>query len=212
MDTIRWNKESDQYTKRAEKNLGESLYHNALDVKDVDWLDLKDIKSVLDIGCAYGSFAGELKKRFPKAEVVGIDPGENTIKMASWKYPEIRFIKGYSDDIPFKTPFDLVVVRCVLQWVPRKLLLRTISEMDRVCGKYIYIKEYVPSQPTTSVSKYNKEVRIFKQDYSNLFLALPYYREVKLMVEHQEDEYHRTKHSLLEKIQLEHAYAENSQK
>tara|TARA_B100000401_G_C52665981_1_gene652408 strand:+ start:180 stop:851 length:672 start_codon:yes stop_codon:yes gene_type:complete len=51
-------------------------------------------QSIADVGCAAGAFPNYLKKRFPEAQVTGIEYLNNLLKKASEDFPEITFIKG----------------------------------------------------------------------------------------------------------------------
>ena len=183
-DTILWGKESDNYTQRAKNLFKDNLYSNPKDFRDAERienflsLEKNNIKSILDVGCAYGSFAGVLAEKFPAAKILGIDPGKKSISLAKKHFKEynnLSFYVGHSHKIDSNKQFDLIVLRMVLQWIPREYLIKTIAEIDRLCKRYIYIKEYYAGFPKTSVSAHNQKVRIFKQDYGKIFDSLPNY-------------------------------------
>ncbi len=214
-DTILWNTESDNYTKRAQSLLKEKLFTRKKDMQDVQKiLDALPhqcvIKNVLDIGCAHGSLATLLAKRLPAARVVGIDPGKRTVAYAKRVFKgqkNLSFHVGYSHKLPIKESFDLVILRMVLQWIPRAYLLYTVAEIDRACSKFIYIQDFYPHIPSTSVSIHNKQVRIFKQDYTALFTSTLSYKIIyqELWDTDEGDNFQRG-HFLLKKYPLDHTY------
>lgn len=183
-DTILWNQESDRYTERAQRLHEDGLHSAPSDLADAATLAaLLPVapKHILDIGCAYGGFTGALAGQFPRAKVVGIDPGRQSIELAKQSLRGVRnasFQVGYSHELGVDGPFDLIVLRMVMQWIPRQHLLQTIAEIDRVCSGFVFIQDFYPRAPITSVSKHNKDVRIFKQDYAQIFTSLPTYKLV----------------------------------
>ncbi|MCX6723537.1 MAG: class I SAM-dependent methyltransferase, partial [Candidatus Staskawiczbacteria bacterium] len=161
-DTILWKKESDQYFKRSLFSLSDDLVDAEKEVKKLSKIvpNKKEIKSILDLGCNCGVFTGFLTKYFPRADITGIDPSEKAIKFARAKYKKIsnlKFIVGGVPGLFFKKKFDLVVVRMVLQWLPRQNLFETMAEIDKLADRLIYINEFSPLVASTSTSIHNKK-------------------------------------------------------
>lgn len=184
-DTILWTAESDRYTARAKELHHHALYTSEIDSNDARTLaKLRPIKSrpvrrILDIGCGYGALTAALAREFPRAHVVGVDPGKQTVALARRSLRDVKnlsFVRGFSHDLALDEPFDIVVLRMVLQWVPRQHLLQTAAEIDRLCRGFVYIQDFYPSVPMTSVSRHDPAIRIFKQDYAAIFTGLPFYR------------------------------------
>ncbi|MCC7574223.1 class I SAM-dependent methyltransferase [Candidatus Woesearchaeota archaeon] len=97
---------------------------------------LKNIKTVLDVGCGPGEYCAEFHRK--GYEITGIDYAENVIKQAQKKHPDIKFIVGNAYKLPFKDQeFDLITCIGVLQCVyePEKI----INELTRVSKKHIII-------------------------------------------------------------------------
>jgi hypothetical protein len=74
---------------------------------------------------------------------------------------------------------DVVFLPMVLQWVPRKKLMKSISEIDRVSKGFLILSEFLPNFPSWSYSKHNEMVKIFKQDYRVIFDSLPWWHTIK---------------------------------
>jgi ubiquinone/menaquinone biosynthesis C-methylase UbiE len=63
----------------------------------------------LDVGTGTGAGARALAKRFPSAEVVGVDVAPAMLEEARRLAPEIEFVEGDAADLPFREDeFDLV--------------------------------------------------------------------------------------------------------
>ncbi len=213
-DTILWTQESDKYFQRSLASIASDSHNAELEVKKLLKIILKKarIKNVLDIGCNCGVFTGFLAKFLPKAKVIGIDPSREAIKFARTRYkncPNLKFVVGYADNLPIKGQFDLVVLRMVLQWLPREGFFKTIAEIDRVARNFVYINEFYPSVALTSVSVHNKKVKIFKQDYSRIFTSVPYYLLVSKTIHEKENgEDFQRGEFLIKKLRLKEAYKE----
>lgn len=204
MDTILWTEESDNYTKRTIEVHNGDLYSTKIkqDIAKEAYEILSKFlpKSasppiILDIGCSIGRFIHGLRDYFTESQFYGIDPGKESISIAkrnieAKKNRNIRFDVGYSHKLPYKDDmFDIVLLNMVLQWIPRKYLVRTISEIDRVLkvGGIICICDFLTNKHITSQSRYNRNVYIFKEDYAKLFTAFAWYHRVFEEVKRIED-------------------------
>ncbi len=69
---------------------------------------------VLDVGCGAGRVCMAMAKEFPKADVTGLDPDEQSIKQArdaataAGLENRIRFLAGTTDDLDAPESFDLI--------------------------------------------------------------------------------------------------------
>ena len=66
--------------------------------------------SALDVGCGSGAVCAALKKAFPKAEVAGMDPDQESIRRAQAAAPQAKF----STEMPRGRSFDLITLCDVL--------------------------------------------------------------------------------------------------
>lgn len=68
-------------------------------------------KTILDVGCGTGYFSFILSKKFPEAEIIGIDISNIALKLGKQSYSKIIFKKVNAEKkIPFKNNyFDLVI-------------------------------------------------------------------------------------------------------
>ncbi len=56
-------------------------------------LNCENVNSVLDIGCGIGNSTAVLAKKFPCAEITGVDNSEDMLETARKENPGIEFIK-----------------------------------------------------------------------------------------------------------------------
>ena len=75
-------------------------------------------RTILDLGCGTGWFTRELQKRFPEAQIVGVDlsPGM-TEKACSASPDSIQWLTADAETLPFSSDtFDLVFSNLMIQW------------------------------------------------------------------------------------------------
>lgn len=217
MDSILWKEESDAYTRRALDLHGpERLFAH-----EETWAEyfaqtvnrfVRAPAAFCDIGCGYGAVAHEIVRIWPDATVHGIDPGPESIAIARQNIasPRAGFSVGHSHALPVPDEsVDVVVLRMVLQWVPRRFLLRTVAEVDRILrpGGVVWLQDFLTNRPVTSASRHNDRVMIFKEDHTACFLACPWFREVLREVNQCDEGEDQQRHvSLLRKYPLDEVY------
>lgn len=93
-------------------------------------------ESILEIGCWAGQKTLALAKRFPNAQVVGLEPDASAWRMATetlaeQNAPNVRFVQGFGESLPFPDgSFDLIVSHTVIEHVQD--VDQCIDEMSRV--------------------------------------------------------------------------------
>ncbi|HWU00531.1 MAG TPA: trans-aconitate 2-methyltransferase [Terriglobales bacterium] len=84
----------------------------------LDRVALEHARTVIDLGCGPGNSTELLVRRFPAADVLGLDSSEDMLASARQRLPQTRFTKA---DIaswqPERAP-DLLYANAALQWVP----------------------------------------------------------------------------------------------
>jgi len=74
---------------------------------------------VIDIGCGPGNSTEFLAKRWPQAEIVGLDNSGAMLEAAAERLPGPRWVEGdAAGDLPQLGRFDLVFSNAALQWMP----------------------------------------------------------------------------------------------
>lgn len=74
---------------------------------------------VLDVGCGPGNSTMLLARRWPDAEVIGLDSSASMLEQARNEHPHLRWIEGDAgQDMPELGTFDVVFSNAALQWIP----------------------------------------------------------------------------------------------
>ncbi len=98
-------------------------------------------KTVLEIGCGYGTLVTFLKKR--NYDVVGIDKDPQTLKVANRIYGDINVKVADVYELPFSQgEFDTVILQESAHHLDFD---RALREIDRVCNKEIIIFDPNPN-------------------------------------------------------------------
>lgn len=103
-------------------------------LEQLDYLDGKLPRRILDLGCGPGRASGAMKKRWPKAEVIACDlalPMLRQVPKQTRFWRPVRRVCADAARLPFADgSFDLVFSSLCLQWVDD--LPATLSELRRV--------------------------------------------------------------------------------
>jgi trans-aconitate 2-methyltransferase len=90
---------------------------------------LADPKRVVDIGCGPGNSTELLARRWPKAEVTGLDTSPDMLEKARARLPGIRFELADAAGWTPAEPVDLIFANAVFQWLPQHpAVLRRLME------------------------------------------------------------------------------------
>lgn len=104
----------------------------------LDYLKINPAR-ILDLGCGTGQFTSQLKRRYPKAEIVGFDIAYHMLLQAREKQGWRRkwpLINGDMTYMPFASGvFDLVFSNQVIHWSnPVKDVFRELNRVMKVNG------------------------------------------------------------------------------
>jgi len=91
-----------------------------------------DVASIIDVGCGNG----EITNQFPeKYLVIGVDNSKEALK-----YIKKGKIHCSADNIPVEDlSYDMAFSSELLEHLPEKIVIKTISEFRRIAKKYIFI-------------------------------------------------------------------------
>jgi ubiquinone/menaquinone biosynthesis C-methylase UbiE len=138
-------------------------------------------KNVLEIGCSTGYRLEGIRNQFPGSKVSGIEPSSEAIAKGKKDFPQVSFFKGTADDMAMfeSKTFDLVIIGFVLYVVDRDILLKVISETDRVLsdGGTLMIIDFFADKPVRNPYQHiqDMEAFAFKQNYDEIFIATKLY-------------------------------------
>jgi len=110
-------------------------------------------RRILDFGGGIGNSLGPMRAAFPDADIVLLDPSEQSLEMAAQRFPgQARFMAFDGTTIPFPDGrFDLVFVACVFHHIPEDLHAGLLDEIARVLapGGSLFLFEHNPLNPLT---------------------------------------------------------------
>lgn len=75
-------------------------------------------RRIVDLGCGPGNSTELLARRWPDAEVTGIDSSPEMLAQARASYPALRWVEADIAHLPPDGPHDLVFSNAAFQWVP----------------------------------------------------------------------------------------------
>ena len=110
---------------------------------------------ILDVGCAVGQSTVAMKRRFPDAEVWGVDVGGPMVHYAHMRATElgvkVHFRQALGEATGFPDGyFDMVVSRIILHEVPNVANTKIMEEISRVLrsgGTYYPVDFYTATRP-----------------------------------------------------------------
>jgi ubiquinone/menaquinone biosynthesis C-methylase UbiE len=123
--------------------MGARLVHvgrnDAFELHDAFAASLGNIqpRRILDLGCGYGKTTFSLRKRWPDAEIIGLDPSLPCLRLARRLATErghaIDWRQGIGEKLPFDdASVDLVTITMVLHEVPPDEIRTILAEARRV--------------------------------------------------------------------------------
>ena len=91
---------------------------------------------VVDVGCGPGNSTAVLARRWPEAEIVGVDSSAAMLDKARATYPEGTWVQAdATDGLTGLGTFDVVFSNAVIQWIPeQEPLLRGLFGLLRPGG------------------------------------------------------------------------------
>ncbi len=98
-------------------------HHRAFDAFFLETTPLSPTDRVLDLGCGSGDFTRVIADLVPDGEVIGLDPQPSLLAEArDCAGPNQSFVEApvqhLADAVPADPPFDMVMSRAAMQWVP----------------------------------------------------------------------------------------------
>ena len=82
---------------------------------------LQSAQCVVDLGCGPGNSTELLARRYPEAELIGIDSSPDMLVAARKRLPRARFVEADLADWRPDILVDLIFANAVFQWVPNHL-------------------------------------------------------------------------------------------
>lgn len=104
----------------------------------------KNCKNILDVGTGPGAFIKVLKEAFPEGKITGIDPVQESLDEARHNYPDVEFVQGQAERLPFPAgTFDVASISMALHHLAK--VGKGLREMKRVVkkGGWIIVNELI---------------------------------------------------------------------
>ena len=79
---------------------------------------LENPKDIIDLGCGPGNSTEILSKRWPDAEISGLDSSATMIEKARHDFPSIEWIHDDAAKFVPSKKYDLIFSSAALQWIP----------------------------------------------------------------------------------------------
>jgi ubiquinone/menaquinone biosynthesis C-methylase UbiE len=137
---------------------------------------------VLEIGSSSGHRLNGLRGILSDStQFYGIDPSQKAIDFGLRKFKKINLIKGTADNLEMfeNDSLDLIIVGFVFYVIDRNLLLKVISEIDRVLSEngVLIIVDFFSEIPKMNNYHHIKNFEAFsyKQSYHEIFLSTKMY-------------------------------------
>jgi trans-aconitate methyltransferase len=90
------------------------------------------VRSVLDIGCGFGSWRKVVARHFPRARYHGVEASQYLCDHYGWSF-------GSVVDYKSRTPFDLVICKDVLQYLTSREANAALDNLARLCRGALYL-------------------------------------------------------------------------
>lgn len=137
--------------------------------------------SCLEVGCSAGHRLNGIANLYPESNLYGIDPSMKAINYGKKKYSNLHLSNHTVDNLSIyeDEKFDVIIIGFLFYVLDRKLLLKAISEIDRVLKNegYILFVDFNAVKPVRVKYHHIKHVDAYsyKQSYENIFTSTNLY-------------------------------------
>jgi SAM-dependent methyltransferase len=118
---------------------------------------LKNISSLLDVGCAKGFMLWDFKQAFPNMNLVGLDVSQYAIENAKSEVSDLVQV-GDARELPFDNDsFDVVISITTLHNLEKNDLAKALLEIERVSkkGSFITVDAYRNDEEKVRMEAWN---------------------------------------------------------
>lgn len=118
----------------------------------IDMAEIKKGDKVLEIGCGTGFTTEEIVRRIGENYVFAVDITPEQMKKAVKKFPEVNFVRGDAENLPFKdNTFDSSISAGSIEYWPNPL--KGIMEMKRVTKSDGRVVILAPRKPKNFLAR-----------------------------------------------------------
>lgn len=156
----------------------------------------REYLTILDIGCGTGYICRELKKRFPAAQVTGVDIASGMLKRAMAADPAGNYIcEDFTKMDASGKRFDLIVSASALHWTDNTN--QVLDHYHSLCGTMAYAVFTAPSLESMRLV-FRRAYELAGLPYREHVLSFPAAKELPHVVEsaRYQQEYHSWRDAL----------------
>lgn len=96
-------------------------------------------QNIADLGCGTGLLTEEIRKKYPRARIVGVDLAPGMIEAAKTKVLGAEFMEFDVEDLPFeRSSFDLLVSSSSFQWMDTEKVIKEAGRVLKPGGQLIF--------------------------------------------------------------------------
>lgn len=184
LQSTRWMQlEADAWHERNKAKTTAAISSDDPVIRTLVEADLKP-RTVFEVGCGHGYRLAAMRDAWG-AKVWGCDLSKDAIRYGLQKYGDNDFHIGWREaknlrGVPSKS-FDMVIYGFCLYACDPDDLFMIAREGDRILkdGGHLVIYDFCPAEPHSRPYKYDSMLRSYKMDYSQIWLAHPYYSLTK---------------------------------
>src|SRR5262249_22516447 len=81
-------------------------------------IELENPKHIIDLGCGTGNSTEQLHRRWPQANLAGLDNSSEMLGQARSNHPDWQWIESTIEQWSPATAFDLIFSNACLHWLP----------------------------------------------------------------------------------------------
>jgi trans-aconitate 2-methyltransferase len=142
-------------------------------------IDKANPARIIDIGCGPGNSTLEIKKRFPEAEIEGLDNSPAMIEKARVLSNEIKWVLGDAlGDLSELGRFDIVFSNAAIQWMPdHQNLLRNLFGLLDDGGVLAVQAPQFEDMPVSGVIKEVSSLNKWKEYFSGFHDGMYYFND-----------------------------------
>jgi trans-aconitate 2-methyltransferase len=117
----------------------------------VSRIQMDDPKTIIDIGCGPGNSTQILLRRWPHADIIGLDKSEEMIQKARQDYPHQRWIVGDATTLGTRQTYDIVFSNAAIHWIPRHDVL--LQRLFKIVNENGILSVQVPANQESPLYK-----------------------------------------------------------
>jgi len=130
-------------------------------------IPLDDPGTIIDIGCGPGNSTQILRKRWPRAEILGVDKSEKMIQKARQDYPQQQWMIGDASTLNTRTTYNIVFSNAAIHWMPRHDVL--LQRLFQIVNQNGILAVQVPANQESPL--YQAIVRVSESKKWSAFTA-----------------------------------------